>query len=42
MSSEQDQLLAAKQQSWHAFSRLLLWGSILAAISTLIAVLFAL
>jgi len=42
MKPEQDQLLAAKQQSWHAFSRLLLWGAIGAAISTLIAVLFAL
>ena len=42
MKHEQDQLLAAKQQSWHAFARLLLWGTIVAGISTLIAVLFAL
>ena len=41
MKHEQDQLLAAKQQSWYAFSRLLLWGTILAGICTLIAVLFA-
>ncbi len=42
MKHEQDQFLADKQQSWHAFSRLLLWGTILAGISTLIAVLFTL
>lgn len=41
MKREQDQLLAAKQQSWHAFTRLLLWGMVGAGISTLIAVLFA-
>jgi hypothetical protein len=40
MKQEQDQLLAAKQQSWHAFTRLLLWGTIGAGITTLIAVLF--
>jgi hypothetical protein len=41
MKHEQDQLLAAKQQSWHAFTRLLLWGTIIAAVCTLVAVLFA-
>ncbi|HWA48002.1 MAG TPA: hypothetical protein VG742_07000 [Dongiaceae bacterium] len=41
MKHEQDQLLAAKQQSWHAFTRLLLWGTIVAAVATLVAVMFA-
>lgn len=41
MKPEQDQFLAAKQRSWHAFTRLLLWGSIAAAVSTLVAVLLS-
>jgi hypothetical protein len=41
MSSEQDQFLASKRQTWHGFGRLLLWGTIASGIATLIAVLFA-
>lgn len=41
MATEQDQFLASKQQTWAAFGRLLFWGTILSAIVTLIAVLFA-
>lgn len=39
MSSEQDQLLASRQEGWNGFARFLLWGTIDAAIITLIAVL---
>jgi hypothetical protein len=38
---EQDHFGASKQQSWHGFTRLLVWGTIAAAIATLIAVMFA-
>ncbi len=41
MSTEQDQFLASKRQSWDGFGRLLFWGTIGAAIVTLVAVLFA-
>lgn len=41
MSSEQDQFLASKQQTWSGFGRLLFWGTIIAGICTLVAVLFA-
>lgn len=40
MATEQDQLLASKQQSWEGFGRLLFWGTIGAGIVTLVAVLF--
>jgi hypothetical protein len=40
MASEQDQLLASRQEGWKGFSRFLLWGTIHAAIITLIATLF--
>ena len=40
MASEQDQLLASRQEGWKGFSRFLLWGTIHAAIVTLIATLF--
>jgi hypothetical protein len=39
-SSEQDQLLASRQEGWNGFSRFLFWGTIDAAIVTLIAVLY--
>lgn len=41
MATEQDQLLREKQASWAGFSRLLFWGTIVAALCTLVAVLFA-
>lgn len=40
MASEQDQLLASRQEGWKGFSRFLLWGTIHAAIITLIATLY--
>ena len=40
MASQQDQLLASRQEGWKGFSRFLLWGTIHAAIVTLIATLF--
>ena len=40
MASEQDQLLASRQEGWKGFARFLLWGTIHAAIVTLIATLF--
>lgn len=42
MSNKQDPFLASKQQAWNGFARLLLWGTVLAAITTLVATLFAL
>ena len=41
MATEQDQLLASKQQTWASFGRLMFWGTILVAIVTMIAVAFA-
>lgn len=40
MASQQDQLLASRQEGWKGFSRFLFWGTIHAAIITLIATLF--
>jgi hypothetical protein len=40
MASEQDQLLASRQEGWKGFSRFLLWGTVHAAVITLIATLF--
>ena len=40
MASEQDQLLASRQEGWKGFARFLFWGTIHAAIVTLIAALF--
>ncbi len=40
MASEQDQLLASRQDGWKGFSRFLFWGTIHAAIVTLIATLY--
>ena len=40
MASEQDQLLASRQEGWKGFSRFLLWGTIHVAVITLIAALF--
>jgi hypothetical protein len=40
MASEQDQLLASRQEGWKGFSRILFWGTIHAAVITLIAALF--
>jgi hypothetical protein len=40
MASEQDQLLASRQEGWKGFSRFLFWGTIHAAIVTLIATLY--
>ena len=40
MASQQDQLLASRQEGWKGFARFLLWGTIHAAIVTLIATLF--
>ena len=40
MASQQDQLLASRQEGWKGFARFLLWGTIHAAIITLIATLF--
>jgi len=39
-SSEQDQLIASRQEGWNGFSRFLFWGTIDAAVVTLIATLF--
>ncbi len=39
MRREQDQLLASRQEGWNGFARFLLWGTIDAAIVTLIATL---
>jgi hypothetical protein len=40
MASEQDQLLASRQEGWKGFSKFLFWGTIHVAIVTLIATLF--
>jgi hypothetical protein len=40
MAREHDQLLASRQEGWKGFSRFLFWGTIHAAIITLIATLF--
>jgi hypothetical protein len=40
MATEQDQLLASRQEGWKGFSKFLFWGTIHAAIVTLIATLF--
>lgn len=40
MASQQDQLLASRQEGWKGFSRFLFWGTIHVAIVTLIATLF--
>ena len=40
MASEQDQLLASRQDGWKGFSRFLFWGTIHVAVITLIATLF--
>jgi hypothetical protein len=40
MATEQDQLLASRQEGWRGFSRFLFWGTIDAAIITLIAALY--
>lgn len=40
MASEQDQLLASRQEGWKGFSRFLFWGTIHVAVITLIATLF--
>jgi len=40
MASEQDQLLASRQEGWKGFARFLFWGTIHAAVVTLIAALF--
>jgi hypothetical protein len=36
-----DQILADRRQTWHAVGRLLFWGTIHAAVFTLVVVLFA-
>ena len=38
--SEQDQLLASRQEGWRGFSKFLLWGTIDAGVITLIAALY--
>jgi hypothetical protein len=40
MASEQDQLLASRQEGWKGFSRFLLWGTIHVGVITLIATLY--
>jgi hypothetical protein len=40
MASEQDQLLASRQEGWKGFARFLFWGTIHVAIITLVATLF--
>jgi hypothetical protein len=40
MASERDQLLASRQDGWKGFARFLFWGTIHAAVITLIATLF--
>ncbi|HET6621931.1 MAG TPA: hypothetical protein VFG64_18480 [Dongiaceae bacterium] len=40
MASEQDQLLASRQEGWKGFSRFLFWATIHVAVLTVIAVLF--
>ena len=40
MASEQDQLLASRQEGWKGFGRFLFWGTIFVAVVTLIATLF--
>jgi len=40
MASEQDQLLASRQEGWKGFSRFLFWSTIHVAVVTLIATLF--
>ncbi|MEZ5829755.1 MAG: hypothetical protein R3D05_01080 [Dongiaceae bacterium] len=40
MASQQDQLLASRQEGWRGFSRFLFWGTIHVAVFTLIATLF--
>jgi hypothetical protein len=39
-SSLNDQILASRQESWKGFCRLLLWGTIGAAVATMVAVYF--
>jgi hypothetical protein len=40
MASQQDQLLASRQEGWKGFARFLLWGTIHVGVITLIATLF--
>jgi hypothetical protein len=40
MATEHDELLASRQEGWKGFSRFLFWGTIQAAIVTLIATLY--
>ncbi len=40
MSSQQDQLLASRRASWRGFTRLIIWGCVVVAILTIIAVAF--
>jgi hypothetical protein len=40
MATEQDQLLASRQDGWKGFSRFLFWGTIDAGVVTLIATLY--
>jgi len=40
MASQQDQLLASRQEGWKGFSKFLFWGTIFVAVVTLIATLF--
>jgi hypothetical protein len=40
MASQQDQLLASRQEGWKGFARFLFWGTIHVAVITLIATLF--
>jgi hypothetical protein len=39
-TTEQDQLIASRQEGWNGFSRFLFWATIDAAVVTLIAALF--
>lgn len=36
MANPNDQFLASRQQTWKAFTRLLLWGTVLAIVLALI------
>ena len=40
-SSINDQILADRQETWKGFCRLLFWGTIGAAVVTMVAVYFA-
>jgi len=40
MASPQDQLLASRRATWHGFTRLLFWGTVVTAILTIVAVSF--